>query len=140
MTVEGMGNFYTPNPVNTFPLGYLPAIYPHLGAAGNAGHAFGSTPFGQTGYDHHVFGQAGPLQNHYGSESGYYGPGCSPARHSPQYDRHNGRRQNAVKVQQHHRGRSSNPASAHHNHVEINRIQQGTDVRTTVSIPRSWFG
>lgn len=42
--------------------------------------------------------------------------------------RHDGRRQNAMRV-----NRSSyHNAAGHHNHVDVNRIREGIDVRTTV--------
>jgi hypothetical protein len=47
-----------------------------------------------------------------------------------------GRRQNALKVQPHTRRHHPNPAAGQHNHVDISRIQEGMDVRTTVSLLR----
>jgi hypothetical protein len=44
-----------------------------------------------------------------------------------------GRRQNAIKVPPHARRHHPNPAAGQHNHVDISRIQEGMDVRTTVS-------
>jgi hypothetical protein len=44
-----------------------------------------------------------------------------------------GRRQNAIKVPPHARRHHPNPAAGQHNHVDIARIQEGMDVRTTVS-------
>lgn len=41
-------------------------------------------------------------------------------------------RQYSVQIQRP-RGRSTNQSSAHHNHVDIERISMGIDVRTTVS-------
>jgi hypothetical protein len=43
------------------------------------------------------------------------------------------RRQNAIKVPPHARRHHPNPAAGQHNHVDIARIQEGLDVRTTVS-------
>lgn len=45
------------------------------------------------------------------------------------YHRPDGRRQNAMRVN---RSQFYN-AAGHHNHVDVNRIREGTDVRTTVS-------
>jgi hypothetical protein len=45
------------------------------------------------------------------------------------FGRHDGRRQNAMRV-------NRSPyysAAGHHNHVDVNRIREGIDVRTTVS-------
>lgn len=142
MPVRGMGTFSATNIVSpailsaapAFGQGYLPAVYPQPNGSGNAIHALGSTPIVHNGYEHSAFGQASFLRSHYGEENGYYGSGRSSSRRSPQYDRPGGHRQNAVKVLQHHRGRASNPASTHHNHVDVSRIQQGTDVRTTVML------
>lgn len=49
------------------------------------------------------------------------------------FNRSSGRRQNAVKVPPHARRAHPNPAAGQHNHVDIARIQDGMDVRTTVS-------
>jgi hypothetical protein len=58
-------------------------------------------------------------------------------RDSSYFSRPSGRRQNAVRAPQHSlRGRQfPNPAAGHHNHVDVHRIRQGIDVRTTVSSP-----
>ncbi|KAH8683273.1 RNA recognition motif 2-domain-containing protein [Tricladium varicosporioides] len=45
-----------------------------------------------------------------------------------------GRRQNAVKVHPGSRRHQPNPASGQHNHVDIKKIQEGGDVRTTVML------
>lgn len=60
---------------------------------------------------------------------GYAGP-----RTHYNSNRHEGRRQNAMRVN---RSTYYN-AAGHHNHVEVNRIREGTDVRTTVSLLRSF--
>lgn len=53
----------------------------------------------------------------------------SPSRPMPMYGRGDARRQNATRVN---RSPHTNAAS-HHNHVDIHRIREGIDVRTTVS-------
>jgi hypothetical protein len=52
----------------------------------------------------------------------------SPSRPMPMYGRPDARRQNATRVN---RSPHSN-AAGHHNHVDIHRIREGIDVRTTV--------
>jgi hypothetical protein len=57
-----------------------------------------------------------------------FSPGLTPGYGSP-----NGRRQHALRV-------ARSPffnAAMHHNHVDVGRIRDGVDVRTTVSIPES---
>src|SRR5690606_25256042 len=53
----------------------------------------------------------------------------SPSRALSSYGRPDVRRQNATRINRspHHN------ATSHHNHVDIHRIREGTDVRTTVS-------
>lgn len=56
----------------------------------------------------------------------------NPQRPLLGYGRSDGRRQNAARV-------SRSPyynAATHHNHVDVNRIREGIDVRTTVSYPK----
>ena len=55
----------------------------------------------------------------------------SPSRVLSNYGRPEARRQNAARISRspHHN------ATSHHNHVDINRIREGIDVRTTVSRP-----
>lgn len=54
----------------------------------------------------------------------------SPSRPTPGYGRLDARRQNAMRISRspHH------SAAGHHNHVDIQRIRDGIDVRTTVSL------
>ena len=54
-------------------------------------------------------------------------------RSFPSYHRADGRRQNAMRIA---RAPYFNPAG-HHNHVDVNRIREGIDVRTTVSTTRN---
>ncbi|RDA90348.1 hypothetical protein CP533_4465 [Ophiocordyceps camponoti-saundersi (nom. inval.)] len=54
----------------------------------------------------------------------------SPCRHIPGFGRSEARRQNALRI-----SRSSHHSVAgHHNHVDINRIREGIDVRTTIML------
>lgn len=55
----------------------------------------------------------------------------SPSKSVSSYARSEARRQNATRVNRspHHN------AAGHHNHVDIQRIREGIDVRTTVSVP-----
>lgn len=59
----------------------------------------------------------------------------SPSRAFPVYMRADGRRHNATRVT---RSLFSGPPN-HHNYVDINRIRDGIDVRTTVSSGRTLF-
>lgn len=49
---------------------------------------------------------------------------------SPRFQRSDGRRQNATRVNRNH----FSPLGPHHNHVDINKIREGTDVRTTIML------
>lgn len=48
---------------------------------------------------------------------------------SPRFHRLSGGRQNATRVNRH-----FSPPGPHHNHVDINKIREGTDVRTTIML------
>lgn len=48
---------------------------------------------------------------------------------SPRFNRHSSGRQNAARVNRH-----FSPPGPHHNHVDINKIREGTDVRTTIML------
>lgn len=53
----------------------------------------------------------------------------SPSRILSNYGRPDARRQNATRISR----SSHHNSTSHHNHVDINRIREGIDVRTTVS-------
>jgi len=77
-------------------------------------------------YDHH------PYVYDQRSMAGMYGSVSTQPRDFG-LERPSSRRQNAVKIP--HRSRNANAAAnGHHNHVDIGKIRQGSDVRTTVSI------
>jgi hypothetical protein len=73
--------------------------------------------------------QYSPDASHYDSRPD------SPAQDVTFFNRPSGHRQNAAKVPRITvmRRFSPNPAASHHNHVDIERIRHGIDVRTTVS-------
>jgi hypothetical protein len=60
----------------------------------------------------------------------------SQHRGMPSYGRPDARRQHAARIS---RAPYYN-VSSHHNHVDVHRIREGIDVRTTASIPMSWQG
>ena len=159
-----MGNIYGPAPI-AFSHGYPSTMHqPYISGgdfnaitpgAGDFGHnkaaavhsgfdhihgsvavnpnGFNQQGHNQLGYHHEGF----PPHNH-GHGFGYSTPqSFSNHRDSNYFNRSNGRRQNAVRAsQQSMRSRQfPNPAAGHHNHVDIHRIRQGIDVRTTVSMP-----
>jgi len=100
-------------------------------------------PFGH-GYEQAI---SEPMYNNYtGSSMSTFSPGFGSS-YSPSYAsrygsgpgspaRPTGLRQNAVQIPRN-RSRIPNPSSSHHNHVDIDRIKKGIDVRTTVSKPHS---
>jgi len=50
------------------------------------------------------------------------------------FDRPNNRRQNAIKIPG--RPRNNNSAASSHNYVDVDKINDGADVRTTVSLSK----
>jgi hypothetical protein len=143
-----MSGLYTPSRIASFQQSYAGSIHgqPYLG--GNGFSAFTSPgyndqPYAQNGLEMHGFNTSAFQQNNH-PEFGYFSP-RSPvsSRDLGVFNRPGGRRQIAAKVPHHSttRGRQySNPAACHHNHVDIHRIRQGIDVRTTVSIMFIYFG
>ena len=131
-----MGGVYAPGPI-TFPQGYSSGMH-HQGHIGDGDF----NPFTSTGFSHnnltivpngfdHGFKQLGFQQHHYGQGFGHPNS-LAHQRDENFFNRPSIRRQNAVKVP--HRGRQyPNSAAGHHNHVDVHRIKQGIDVRTTVS-------
>jgi len=107
-------------------------IYPQVG--GN-GYALFSPYQMQGEYSPTGFNRVGFQPQNFGQDFSYYGPrsAASSPGGGPSFGQPGGRRQNVVKVTQF-RGRNhSNPNTGHYNHVEIERIRAGSDVRTTVS-------
>lgn len=127
-----MGGFYAPQHAGVFPQSFHPGLAQLQQVPGNAPTTVHRPLYD---YEERASNQANSFQAQNGGESSYHGPRRSISHMSIQYEDIPNRRVNAVKVPHHGRGRASNAASAHHNHVEISRIQQGIDVRTTVSPP-----
>lgn len=109
-----------------------------------SGNGFNTLPapaFGTQGFERGVFGQrdfnhAAFQQPDYGFPFGYMdSSSTSQSRSVIPHSRAVGRRQNAMRMPQNAmmRGRQHQNSNSHHNHVDINRIRQGIDVRTTVS-------
>lgn len=129
-----MNGLYNPTPMAPpLPQPFM-GIYRQPQVGGN-GHAPFSPYQMQGEYSLTGFNRVGFQPQNFRHDFSYYSPG--PTGSSPggglSFGRPGGRRQNAVKVTQF-RGRNhSNPSTGHHNHVEIERIRAGSDVRTTAS-------
>jgi hypothetical protein len=135
-----MGSMYAPAHI-AYQQGFSSGVPPQAHLGGNNFNDFTPAAYSQQAFVHNGFDQRGfnqpSFQHHvYGQGFSYSGPhSASQSRDIDYFNRPSGRRQNAVKVpQQSMRGRQfPNPAAGHHNHVDIHRIKQGIDVRTTVS-------
>ena len=141
----GASNFNLPNPLTPGEFGHNnPRVV-------EAGFARGQTPSVAQGvidpqdFQQLSFHQPSP-QHNYGNNIGYpnyrstsnYRNGDN-YRDGSYFNRPSGRRQNTERAP-HHRGRQyPNSAAGHHNHVDIGRIRQGIDVRTTVSLHSNPF-
>lgn len=133
-----MGGVYGTAPM-AFHHGY-PAGLQHQGHIGGGDY----NTFASTGFGHNSFAVPGAFNHGYNQpffQQSPYGqdfPNSMIHYHDDGYfHRPSGRRQNAVQVSHHkNRGRQySNSGAGHHNHVDIHRIKQGIDVRTTVRTP-----
>jgi hypothetical protein len=132
----GMGTILTGmTPQSIFPMtGSITGFSPFTQTP-YAGQGTSPIRFGQPGFGHLIGNQSFAANHaHYGSPS----PG--PSRQLGYSVRPMGpvRRQNAVKVPYHiaanYRSRNQNSSNGNHNFVEIDNIQFGMDVRTTVSV------
>lgn len=136
-----MGGMYAAAPV-PLPQAYSPGMHQSAYVGGNdfnhfaPGNFNNSLPSVHHGYEQDYNNQIGFHNQSYG-----HGYGNQNALiHGSHFSRPSGRRQNAVKVHNHrdrHHHHSSN--GGHHNHVDIHRIKQGIDVRTTVSLSAFLF-
>lgn len=131
----GMGALYSP----ATPTQQVPSQYPPFHHHGSFVHPQAPNPyahFGQTLSSPDSMPQIySPLsmQRHGRGDFSYSSP--SPgglSRDLGQFNTNSVRRQNAQKVHNASR-RQHNPAASQHNHVDIGNIEQGKDVRTTVS-------
>jgi hypothetical protein len=135
--VGGLGSVYVPSVVNSFQRAYAPGVHSqtNLGQVETRFHSFTPHAYPQGGFLQQGFGSSTNLrQSQFGNEFGYYNQGLQvQSRDLEHYDRRTGRRPFIPKAQ-HARGRQHpNTAHSHHNHVDIAKIRQGIDVRTTVS-------
>lgn len=132
-----MGGIYQPSTMLAFQSGYAALTTPPRQYIGEANFTppFPQLGYGQQGYAYHP-SQYQTVGTYHGSPSsfGYYGtPSPTGVRDMLHGGRPSGRRQNAVKIPHNSRNRPHSNALSHHNHVDIHRIRQGIDVRTTVS-------
>lgn len=134
MGLSGMGSFYSPHQPGLFQQTFFPGQAPHHAS----GHAQGAIHQLPHSYDGRSVGQPSFTQAHDTGNS-HYDVGRGITNISLQFDQDNNPvpRHKAVKIPHNNRSRT-NTAAAHHNHVEVSRIQQGIDVRTTVSPPVSF--
>lgn len=135
--VNNMGNLYTAQPV-TFQTGFPGAIVANRPQVLEAPYeSFGPQAYSPHAYNHFAQQPSVPhyptSPQHYGHEFAFMSPQTPNSR---DISRNGNRRQLPVvrTPQGQLRGRSgANPATSHHNHVDINKINAGLDVRTTVS-------
>lgn len=145
--VGNPNNMYMPAVANSFQQAYPPGINaqanvglgeaPHYSFRGRS-YTQGSVP--QRGFNPNAEFEQSQFSNGYDYyNQGNYNQGLhGHTRETGQYGRPSGRRQYTPRAQnsgmrsrQH-----SSPANTHHNHVDISKIKQGIDVRTTVSATR----
>jgi hypothetical protein len=131
------GNLYVPSVVGTFQQTYSPGVLPQVspGLGEPLYHPYTTPSYPHGGFHQHGFGIPSPdfQQPNFGNEFGYYNQ-SSPGPARDHYNRPNGRRSYAPKANHTRDRHQHNSANSHHNHVDINRIRQGIDVRTTVSM------
>ncbi|KAF4629910.1 hypothetical protein G7Y89_g8229 [Cudoniella acicularis] len=134
-----LGGVYPQTPVGaTIHQPIMTAMQPPAQLNGNAIHTISHPLYGQTVYPFTGIEQASlsPLgfqQHSPRTDYGYSPASAGSSRDMVPY-RPSGRRQNAVKVHPGPRRNHSNPAAGQHNHVDIKKIQEGSDVRTTVML------
>lgn len=135
--VGGHGSVYMPRVVSPLQQTYTPGIGPpiNMGPSEPVFHSFGEHSYQQGGFAQRGFdSNAGFQQSHSGSPLGHYSPRFhEQTREVGNYNRSGGRRPYAPRVQQARTRQQSGPTNSHHNHVDIAKIRQGIDVRTTVS-------
>jgi hypothetical protein len=135
--VGGIGSVYVPSVVNSFRQAYAPGVHSqtNLDQGESHFHSFTAHAYPQGSFPQQGFGSStDPRQSQFSNEFGYYNQGLQvQARDREHYGRPTGRRPFIPRAQ-HSRGRQHpNTANSHHNHVDIAKIRQGIDVRTTVS-------
>ena len=143
----GLNSVYVPSVVGGLSQAYPPSVLPQVNLG--LGYAFTPSPYHQATYIQTGFGYTGTaFQPAFGNDFGYYdqrsagqsrdGFGFSDQQSPGQsrdvgpYNRQISRHQYASRVHSSRDRHNSNQANNHHNQVDVNRIRQGTDVRTTV--------
>ncbi|TAQ90445.1 hypothetical protein B7494_g1292 [Chlorociboria aeruginascens] len=133
-----MNGMYSPSPMVPFPQGYSSPQGHHNDDSFNgfpSSITYNPAMFAQNGFRGGFNHQGFYSQAHRQDFS--YRPNIPSTPYAmAQYHRH-GRRQNNTRGPHNQMNRSrnfNNPAAGHHNHVDINRIRQGIDVRTTVML------
>jgi hypothetical protein len=135
----GLANLYLPSAVNGFQQVYAPDILSPQSTSGPIDHpysTFMAPSYVQNGFHQHGFGIPGTefQHSHFGNElNNHFKQSSNHSRDHGQYNRAGGRRTYVPRAPQGRAQQHSNPANSHHNHVDISRIRQGIDVRTTVS-------
>jgi hypothetical protein len=137
----GPGSVYVPTAANPYQQAYTPGINPqnNSGPGESAFHSFTTRSYPQGGFPLPGYGSSNDLpQSQFGNEFGYYNQRPQGlARDLGQYSSPTNRRPYTPRTT---RGRQhSSPANSHHNHVDIAKIRQGIDVRTTVSTSINLF-
>jgi hypothetical protein len=136
-TVGGLGSVYMPRVVSPLQQTYHPGFGSpvNMGQSGSVFHSFGGHSYPQGGFPQRSFDSSARFQqSHLGSPLGYYSPRLhEPAHDVGNYNRTGSRHPYTPRAQQARTRQQSGPTNSHHNHVDIAKIRQGIDVRTTVS-------
>ncbi|KAM3073807.1 hypothetical protein ACMFMG_008430 [Clarireedia jacksonii] len=136
-----LNSLYSASPITPFQPAFPGSLQRQPQIADSGYDAFVSPGFSPQAFSAGAFAQPGlnrlsTTPQCYNQGFGYLPQTPANSRDIAQFNRGSNRRQNAVRTPQGQmRGRqNSNQATGHHNHVDINRIEQGIDVRTTVML------
>jgi hypothetical protein len=131
----GIGSLYMPPVINSFHHGYVPRIEGHPSLGKSVVHSFGGHSSPQGGFRHRGFDSiTGFQQININNEFDYYNQRLDDqTRELNHYSHPTGRRPFVPRGVQIRSRQHTSPANSHHNHVDIAKIRQGIDVRTTVS-------
>jgi hypothetical protein len=138
LALGGAGTMYMPPVINSFHHGYTPRIElpGYAGLGESAVHSFKSHPSPQSGLPRQGVDSIAGFQNpNMVEEFDYYNQSLRDQAHEFSYcSRPTGRRPFVPRVGHVRSRQHTSPANSHHNHVDIAKIRQGIDVRTTVNI------
>ena len=131
----GMGSLYMPPDINSFHHGYAPRIEGHPGLGESIVHSFRGHSSSQGSFRQRGFESVTGFEySNMNNEFDYYDQRLHDENFELSHYSHTTDRRPFVPRGVHIRSRQhTSPANSHHNHVDIAKIRQGIDVRTTVS-------